>query len=85
MRVRIIIAANIPEDKFDDIKKLEHHIEYSGLLENYPELENVHVDVNTDDNILLPEFLNKHINTPKIQPRRSGRYPWKNVTLWDVV
>lgn len=80
MRVQIKITADIPEDNFEDIKKLEHHIEYSGLLENYPELEYVHVEV---CDITPPEFLSKTLHAPI--PHKSGRYPFENRTLWDVV
>ncbi len=49
MNVTLKITGEVPDEAYEELKKLEHHLEYSGLLENYPELQFVHCEVSKGD------------------------------------
>lgn len=78
MKVEIKITATIPDNSYVDIKKLEHHLEYSGILENYPELCDAHVDVVGIDTSCDGNRVRTAI--PFIT-----RYPYPEKTLYDYI
>lgn len=65
MVVKISITAEIDENNFEEIKRMEHHAE--AITEAYPELENIHVKVEADNYIqnTMPS------NTPKFTKKEE--------------
>lgn len=51
MVVKISITAEIDENNFEEIKKMEHHAE--AITEAYPELDNIHVKVQPDNSFYV--------------------------------